>query len=135
MDGFEIVDHAADWAVRVTGSDLSQLFRQAALAMSSLLVDDLASIRINRVIHFESEADDPETLLVDWLTELAYYAETEQVVFREFEINTATATRLTAIARGGRAQELQKHIKAVTYHNLEIISSEEGLEATIVFDV
>jgi SHS2 domain-containing protein len=31
---------------------------------------------------------------------------------------------------------LQKHIKAVTYHNLKIIEAEDGwLEATVVFDV
>ncbi|HEX6384454.1 MAG TPA: archease, partial [Anaerolineae bacterium] len=40
-----------------------------------------------------------------------------------------------ATARGGRAPELQKHIKAVTYHNLQIIQTEAGLEATVVFDV
>jgi len=30
---------------------------------------------------------------------------------------------------------LEKQIKAVTYHNLKIIKTAEGLEATIVFDV
>ena len=40
-----------------------------------------------------------------------------------------------AVARGGRAERLVKHIKAVTYHNLEIKESNYGLVANIVFDV
>jgi len=30
---------------------------------------------------------------------------------------------------------MEKHIKAVTYHNLEIVQTARGLTATIVFDV
>jgi SHS2 domain-containing protein len=30
---------------------------------------------------------------------------------------------------------LENHIKAVTYHNLEIVKTETGLAATVVFDV
>jgi SHS2 domain-containing protein len=36
---------------------------------------------------------------------------------------------------GGKVSKLQKHIKAVTYHNLKIIETDKGLEATVVFDV
>ncbi|HNS40689.1 MAG TPA: archease [Promineifilum sp.] len=36
---------------------------------------------------------------------------------------------------GGRAPELQKHIKAVTYHDLAIREVGGALEVTIVFDV
>jgi len=30
---------------------------------------------------------------------------------------------------------LENHIKAVTYHNLEIVKTKAGLAATVVFDV
>jgi SHS2 domain-containing protein len=46
-----------------------------------------------------------------------------------------TPTALAAIVRGSRVENLQKHIKAVTYHDLAIRSAGEGLEVTIVFDV
>jgi len=36
---------------------------------------------------------------------------------------------------GGHVHQLQKHIKAVTYHNLEIVKTDKGLKATVVFDV
>ena len=43
--------------------------------------------------------------------------------------------RVEATVHGGRARALQKHIKAVTYHNLEVRETAGGLEVTIVFDV
>jgi SHS2 domain-containing protein len=133
--GYEIVDHTADWALRVQGSDLADLLRNAAIGMSSLLVAELASIPLEVSRELTLEAFDAETLLVDWLSELAYFAEEEQLVFREFRLWDVTSKRMTAWIRGGRPPQLQKHIKAVTYHNLSIEQTNIGLTATIVFDV
>ena len=133
--GFEIVDHTADWALRVQGNDFSTLLMNAALGMSSLLVAELYSVPLAVQRELELEAFDAETLLVDWLSELAYLAEEEQLVFREFRLRDVTPNYLAAQIRGGRAPELQKHIKAVTYHNLVIEKTETGLTVTIVFDV
>jgi SHS2 domain-containing protein len=130
-----VVDHTADWALRVFGRDMAGLLTNAALGMSSLLVADLADVPLVEERRLELEAWDAETLLVDWLSELAYLAESEGLVFREFELSQVSGTRMTAVIRGGRAAELLKHIKAVTYHNLVIEQSDQGLEATIVFDV
>ncbi|RMG95353.1 MAG: archease [Chloroflexi bacterium] len=135
MAKFEVLDHTADWALRVNGRNLAELLEQAALGMSSLLVPDLTAVSPTTTRHIHLDAFDAETLLVDWLTELAYLAETEQLVFNQFQLTNVTPTHLDATIRGGRVPELQKHIKAVTYHDLQIIHTDNGLEATIVFDV
>ena len=135
MVPFEVVDHTADWALRVYGCSLPQLLIHAAQGMNSLLVTDPNTISLTVTRQFELDAYDAEGLLVEWLTELAYWAEAEGLVFTELELTAVTPTHLNAIVRGGTAVELQKHIKAVTYHNLEIIETNEGLETTIVFDV
>jgi SHS2 domain-containing protein len=132
---FEIVDHTADWALRIYGSDLAQLFSNAAMGMASLLVQDIQEVPIEVVRQLELEAYDAETLLVDWLTELAYWAEDEGLIFPEISLSEVTDTHLEANLSGGRVAELLKHIKAVTYHNLEIVKTEKGLAATVVFDV
>jgi SHS2 domain-containing protein len=44
-------------------------------------------------------------------------------------------THLRARIYGSRVTQLEKHIKAVTFHNLEIVQTEKGLTATVVFDV
>ena len=85
--------------------------------------------------HVELEAMDAESLLVEWLSELAYWAETEMLIFHRFELYNVTPNHLQAVIHGGHASGFKKHIKAVTYHNLEVIETEKGLEATVVFDV
>jgi SHS2 domain-containing protein len=133
---FEEIEHTADWALRVRGRDLAELLVNAARGMSSLLVGDWTVPEAAAVEEqLEIQAVDAESLLVNWLSELAYWAEMERIVFTEFTLKEVTSTSLRAIVRGGPAPDLQKHIKAVTYHNLDIVESRHGLEATVVFDV
>lgn len=132
---FVIIDHTADWALRVYGRTLADLFIHAAQGMASLMVANPDAIERQETFEIELDAYDAESLLVDWLTELAYWAEMEQMVGQEFVMTAVSSTHLQAIVRGGKAEELQKHIKAVTFHNLEILETANGLEVTIVFDV
>jgi SHS2 domain-containing protein len=134
-DAFEEVEHTADWALRVRGRDLSELLVNAARGMSRLLASDLDAILTDVERRFELDALDAESLLVNWLSELAYWAEAEMLVFQEFDLRRVASNHLEATVWGGYASNLHKHIKAVTYHNLEIIQKEDGLEATVVFDV
>lgn len=132
---FVIVDHTADWALQVYGRTLTDLFIHAAQGMTSLMVANPDAIGQEETLEIELDAYDAESLLVDWLTELAYWAEMEQRVGRLFEITACSPTHLQATVHGGQADELQKHIKAVTFHNLAILETAVGLEVTIVFDV
>jgi SHS2 domain-containing protein len=132
---FEEIEHTADWALRVRGQDLPELLTNAARGMVSLVVSESAAIPTDVEQHLDIEAIDSEGLLVDWLSELAYWAEAELLIFHQFDLQNVTPTSLKATVRGGHAPKLKKHIKAVTYHNLEIIETEAGLEATVVFDV
>ena len=133
--GFEEIEHTADWALRIRGSDLRELLVNAARGMSSLLVSEPAQIPLSIEEHFTIEADDAESLLVNWLSELAYWAETEGFVFAEFNLQKVSPTYLQAVVRGASVPDLQKHIKAVTYHNLEIVETDAGLTTIVVFDV
>ena len=132
---FENVEHTADWALRVRGRDLKQLLINAARGMSSLLVDNLTDIPLTVTKHVAIDAYDAESMLVNWLSELAYWAEAKGIVFREFNLLELTPTQLKAVVRGGPVFQLKKHIKAVTYHNLAIGETDDGLVATVVFDV
>ena len=132
---FEEVEHTADWALRVRGADLRELLSHAARGMSSLLVSDLETVPADVQRWVELDALDAESLLVEWLGELAYWAESELLVFRVYDLTEVSPTHLQATLRGGRVPGLQKHIKAVTYHNLKIVTTEDGLETVIVFDV
>ena len=133
--GFEEVEHTADWALRIRGADLRALLVNAAAGMSQLLVGDVAALPRTVAEEFVIDGYDAESLLVNWLSELAYWAEMYGIVFAEFDVRQVTPTRLQATVYGGPAPQLYKHIKAVTYHNLAVTQTENGLEATVVFDV
>jgi len=133
--GFEEVEHTADNALRVQGRSLEELLRNAAHGMNTLMIKDVSIISTRTQKNVDVEALDPESLLVEWLGELAYWAETQMLVFKRFEMKKVTPTHVRAILFGGKVKELQKHIKAVTYHNLKIAKTDKGLEATVVFDV
>jgi SHS2 domain-containing protein len=132
---FEIVDHTADWAIRVWGRDFRALLLNAAWAVNSLLVSRPETVPARIEKQFALEAIDRESLLVEWLSELAYFAEMEGLVFSSLELPEVSSTALSARVRGDKVQEMQKHIKAVTYHNLAVTETERGLETTVVLDV
>jgi SHS2 domain-containing protein len=133
--GFEEVEHTADKALRIFGSNLTELLLSAAEGMTHLMAADVSGISTEIEKSIELDVIDAESLLVEWLNELAYWAESEMLVFKKFRIHKVTATHLQAKIFGGKTSTLEKHIKAVTYHNLKIIKTSQGLEATIVFDV
>ncbi len=133
--GFEVVEHTADWALRVWGDDLGDLFQQAALGMGFLMVGDLTAVTPKTTRNLNLQAFDREDLLVEWLSELLYWAESEYLVFRQFDMHTISDTTLNATVTGGKVTQIDKDIKAVTYHNLAIVETAVGLETTIVFDV
>lgn len=132
---FTVVEHTADWALHVRGRDLTALLGNAARGMNSLLVAEVERVPLVEERRLVLDAFDRESMLVEWLSELAYLAEREGLIFREFELETVSPEALIAVVRGGPAPELQKHIKAVTYHNLEVVETADGLEVTVVFDV
>ena len=135
MANFQEVEHTADLALRVQGCDLGDLFVNAAQGMSSLLDPEGAAAPGGETRRCEIEAFDAESLLVEWLSELVYWAEVDRFVCSAFQVQHASPTRLAVVCRGSRLREMQRHIKAVTYHNLAIVPTEQGLEATVVFDV
>ena len=133
--GFEEIEHTADHALLVSGNSWEHMLTNAAHGMNSLMVPGGTGIGTQIQKQIVVEASDAEGLLVEWLSELAYWAEKELLVFTRFEFQQASSTCVQAILFGGHVPELQKHIKAVTYHNLEIIKTDKGLAATVVFDV
>jgi SHS2 domain-containing protein len=131
---YEEIEHTADWSFRVRGSDLRQLFINAARALSSLEAEaERGQFTVTRELSVDGV--DRETLLVNWLNELLHLEQTQRESYRQFDIPEITDTRLRARVHGRPEPEVHSKIKAVTFHNLEIRQTPAGWEATIVVDV
>jgi len=131
--GYQEIEHTADWELRVWAPDISTLFEQAALGMYSLAGVVLKSKPlISQRIKIQNI--DLEGLLVDFLSELLYISEVDNVAFNTFNIHIE-GEYLFADLKGAPLASLTKEIKAVTYHNLEINQAASHFEVSIVFDV
>lgn len=134
LRGFEEVPHTADVALRVWGRDLRELFVNAAHGLAWLMAEP-ETVQPTHEVALDLTAPDEETLLITWLGELIYLNERDRVVFTEFDLEEVTPTHLRGTARGGPASEVRRLIKAATFSDLNIRTSEQGLETTITFDI
>jgi len=131
--GFEELSHTADWAMRVWAGSLPALFAEAARGMNTLSgAKPVPGSRVSRT--FETQAPDVESLLVAFLSELVWSVEQENLVFDAFQV-ILKGSKLKVKMSGAPLLSLNKAIKAVTYHNLQIIKTDDGFQVEIVFDV
>ena len=134
---FEIIDHTADVGIRAYGADISQAFANAARALFSLITElDNVTEALHRDI--EVTAPDQESLLVEWLNELIYLFDAEQILFKRFDITRLNQTHLKARNYGEKVDK-SKHklkigVKAATYHMLKVDRG-DGCQLQVLFDI
>lgn len=133
-EGFQEVEHTADWAIKVWAPDLEGLLRAAAEGMFRLLEVHPTSDQGTKE-QFEVSADDAETLLVSWLEELLFLHEMHGQAISISNIKLIDALRLQANVQRLPATKPKKQIKAVTFHQLAIKEHDDRLQTEIVFDV
>jgi len=134
---YEELQHTADWCLRVWAADLPSLFVEAAKGMNALSGAQPAPGPLtHRTLNLS--APDAESLLVTFLSELVYAAEQERLTFTHFQVGMFEGSDSLAVKiemDGAPLASINKTIKAVTYHNLQVRQTERGVEVEIVFDV
>jgi len=134
---FEIVDHTADVGIRAYGASVNQAFANAAKALFSLITE---LDNVDEVLHRDIElvAPDQESLLVEWLNELIYLFDTENIIFKRFDITRLNSTRLKARGYGEKVDsskhKLKIGVKAATYHMLKVDKT-NGCQVQVLFDI
>lgn len=135
---YKLIDIAtADMAFHAYGRTLEELFSNSALAMFSIIGNpgkDEVSVDV------KTEADDLESLLVNWLNELLFIFDTSQILFSRFEVKIRRNERykLSGKARGEGIKpehDLKAYVKAATYHLLEIKKENDHWRAQVVVDL
>jgi len=138
MKRFEILDHTADIGVIVYGGNLKALFENAGKAFFHLITDlKKVRCRIEKKVVIEGES--LERLMVDWLSELLYLHDVENLLFKEFKIESVGKGGLKATARGEPFEEgvhaIKTEVKAVTYHQIEVRQEKGRWRAQVIFDL
>jgi len=137
VDDFELLEHTADVGVIAYGADICQAFTNAGKALFSLITE-LEDVKEVLCRDIEINAQDRESLLVRWLNELIYLFDTENILFKVFNIQQITNTSLKAVACGeevdSNRHELKTGVKAATYHMLKI-DENDGYKVQVLFDI
>lgn len=132
---YRVLEHTADAMVEVHGKSIGELFANAAYAMFDQMTD-ISKVKPTGELKIVMQADAREQLLVDFLQELLYVNDVEDLVFSEFKVKT-DGKKLEAIVRGEKFDEgrhtKRSVVKGVTYHKLEF--NDEKCTLTVLFDV
>ncbi len=136
--GFKVLDHTADLRIKVRGKDMKGLFEQAALAMMQVMISSKPGGEVNRM-KLSLDAEDPAELMVLWLGEILYLFEGEKKVVIGLEIESISPADLNAtletVSFDPNCHEVVCEIKAVTYHQIEVVDKGNCWEAKIIFDL
>jgi len=134
---FELLEHTADVGLVAYGADLSDAFAAAAEGLFSIIAD-LTTVKETISYRVEVTASDIESLLVEWLNELLFLFDTQNVLLRRFEVQVMPPTHLVGQAWGERydpaRHRLNLGVKAATYHGIWVQSNGE-VRLQVILDV
>jgi SHS2 domain-containing protein len=135
---FKFLEHTADVGVVAHGRTLAEAFAHAAEGMFSVMVN-LNGVREEEERSLAVQAHDWPSLLVAWLSELIYFSDVDNLVFKRFEISQMQPYSLRATAYGERIDR-QRHqlgagVKAITHHMLEVDEDEDGYRVQVLLDI
>ncbi|MGA1865588.1 MAG: archease [bacterium] len=133
------MDTTADVGLTSYGLSLTELYVNMAKGLFSLITP-LPCIRKKLCHRVDVRASSHEDLLVAWLNELIFVRETEDLLFRYFEIKSFDKNQLESVCLGETIDPnrhvLRMEIKAATYHRTSVLQDSNGLwHARVIFDV
>ena len=133
---FVEVSHTADVKIRATAPTLETLFSEALAALMQVLYGPDRKGGTKREITLDAE--DHESLLRDFLSEVLFIAEVDGLVFSGAEIHI-NGNHLVALLDGEpfdrRRHALGTEVKGISYSGLAITRDANGYMLDIVFDV
>jgi SHS2 domain-containing protein len=142
MGRFDILEHTADTGILARGASLGDVLEAAARGMLSLMVPADAARRpaaSSKELAIEASGEDGVELLVAWLHEILFAAETEHLALRDVSASDCARWH----ARGkvtGEPFDPDRHgggveIKAVTWHEAYLKEDAGAWEARVYFDI
>jgi SHS2 domain-containing protein len=140
MSGFRYLDHTTDAIIEAYGSTLEEAFANSAIGLVNTMFD-LNHITPNQEIKIEAKGHDIKGLLYDWLEKVMLVLLVENIIISDFNIKISknNGNYLISCIAKGEYLNLEKHhykieIKAVTYHEMEIVQHRVflKLETTLI---
>jgi SHS2 domain-containing protein len=137
---YEFFEHTADLGLRVRAATLDDLFRDAAVGLMAMFVEDVppAAAATERELSVPGERLD--WLLFDWLRELLWIVESEGLVMRDVDVHVDQAgggvrARFLTVPLDFDVHVPLHEVKAITYHGLRVEHTADGWLAEVIVDI
>jgi SHS2 domain-containing protein len=161
MPGFRYEEHTGELQIRLWARSLAELFEEAARALGEVMagakesgaasdegdqansseapnaygVDSAGLSAGPEVARVTLEAPDREALLVDWLNEIIFRAETARKIYTQARVDRIDDRSLSAEITGSPSPSGRTFVKAATFHGLRITEVPGGLSASVLLDI
>ncbi|WP_303722992.1 archease [Malonomonas rubra] len=137
MARFRLLEHTADIGIEAAGESLADLFQQTAFGLRQVITSSAISLQQERRVSITAE--DREELLVNWLSELLYLFESELFLAAEIDIESIDERNLLARLRGEVVDptkiDIEREVKAITYHQIKVEEHTDGWRAQVFVDL
>jgi SHS2 domain-containing protein len=132
----------SDVAFEAWGEKAQDMFVAAADATMNVMIDDVDTIQNRQQRTLRVEADTMDMLLFEFLQELIYYKDAEQLLLRVSNVRIDRQDgHFTAVADAyGEKLDPNRHeqivdVKAVTMHRFQVEKTDKGWKATVILDI
>jgi len=134
----ELEGITADAGIEAWGDSLEEAFKGAAEGLASLLAD-LPESSLKKAVPVSVRGENLSSLLVLFLNELIFLEETGSVIPGKIKKLWINENMLFAVALCAKSDTVdpseRSHVKAATYHGLEIDQSADQVRIKVIFDI
>lgn len=131
-----------DAYIQAKGATFAEALESSATALFDTMCN-VKSISPQKFEEIEVEGDDEESLLHNWLESLLLKFELERMVYSNFKVTSLSKSKggMHLIAKiGGESYDNHKHeakveVKAVTYHQLQVVINPSSTLVRFILDL
>lgn len=141
MEEYNFIDHPSDIAVEVKADSIEKLFEISADAWKASVMENL-SHESPFEFQFALESNTLEELLAEFLSELNFKLYAKKLVYTKTKsliIEQDSIYRMKAILYfedySPLHHQIKSEIKAITFHQMNILEKEGILSTKIIFDI
>jgi len=130
---YESIAHTADVRFRITSETLEGLFIDALYALTDFMQPEWLDEPVTAAI--ELDATDTTSLLVDFLGEVLTRCHVRREAYTEVVFESLNATSCRAALKGRNVRGFGEDVKAVTYHEAEVVQRDGSWSTMLVLDI
>ena len=139
---YKFFEHTADTIFEGYGKTFEEAFSNAALAMQEVMTD-ISKVEPKQEEKIEAKGEDMKALLYDFLEKFLILKDAKNLLFSEIKVKkiekVADGYKITAVAKGEEfnpeKHEDKTHVKAVTYHEMEVGEKEGKKYVRVLIDI